>query len=139
MLLILAVFLVIMIFGTCLLVMYMLLVMQEQKYAWTSVQLSQSCLGNPVPIIFWDTPLSSSRIHPSAACIHGEWGLVYVRWQSASLSFCLKSPSTCSIKLSAIMDGGTPSQWNISVRVLCASPFCFIGCAQHHPKDVVYT
>ena len=58
--------------GTCPAVMYMLLVVQERIIAISIIQWSQSFFGKPVLIISLETPRLSSRIHPSAACIHGE-------------------------------------------------------------------
>jgi len=46
--------------------------------------------GEPVLIIFHEDPLINLWMQPSAACCHGDEGLVTLRWQSASWSFFLK-------------------------------------------------
>ena len=117
----------------------MLLVEQERIIAINSIQWSQSFFGEPVLIINRETPRLSSQIHPSAACIHGEYGSVCFKWQTASRHFCLKSPRICSQELSTVIEGGTPSRWKSNERVSWASPLRCIGKARHHPKDEVCT
>jgi hypothetical protein len=68
----LAVLPVIMVSGTLPLVMYILLLVEEWINASSSVQWSQSTLGEPVLIILGDIPHFSSWIQPSAACYHRE-------------------------------------------------------------------
>ncbi len=53
-------------------VMYILFMELDQINASSSMQWSHKTLGEPVRIIFRDTPLFSSWMLPSAACIHGE-------------------------------------------------------------------
>ncbi len=61
-----------MVSGTSPLVIYTLLLVDEWINASSSIQWSQSTLGEPVLIILWDAPCFSSEIQPSAACCHGE-------------------------------------------------------------------
>ena len=117
----------------------MLLVEQERIIAINSIQWSQSFFGEPVLIINRETPRLSLQIHPSAACIHGEYGSVCFKWQTAILHFRLKSPRICSKELSTVIEGGTPSRWKSNERDSWASPFCSIGKSRNHPKEVVYT
>ena len=70
--LMLAVLPVIMVSGTSPLVIYTELLVNERINASSSIQWSQSTLGEPVLIILRDTPCFSLRIQPSAACCHGE-------------------------------------------------------------------
>ena len=63
---------VIIVAGTCPAVIQILLVMQERINTCNIIQWSQSRLEEPVLIIIQETPLLSSRIQPSAACIHRE-------------------------------------------------------------------
>ncbi len=117
----------------------MLLFEQERINAINSIQWSQSFFGEPVLIINRETARLSSRIHPSAACIHGEYGSVCFKWQTASQHFRLKSPRICSQELLTVIEGGTPSRWKSNDRFSWASPLRCIGKAQHNPKDEVYT
>ena len=104
--------------------------------ALSSMQWPQRTLGDSVFIILRDTPRFNSRIHPSAACCHGEYGLVCLAWQSASLNFLLKLPRVCSFEPSSIMVGGTPSRWNNRDKLSWALPFVVKGCARDQPNDV---
>ena len=101
----------------------MLLVKQERIIAINSIQWSQSFLGEPVLIINQETPRLSSRMHPLAACIHGEYVSVCIKWQTASWHFCLKSPRICSQELSMVIEGGTPCAGK-AMRGFCGLPLC---------------
>ena len=66
-------------------------------------------------------------------CIcHGEYGSVFLTWQSACLPLCLNSPITCSLDSSITRVLGTPSCTNKSDNVSCTSLFLAIGYALHH-------
>ncbi len=71
-------------------------------------------------------PLLSSLISCLVAC-QGKKDSVVLFSQPASQSFWRKWPRVCSLEPSMTMRGGTPSCWNMTDRVSCASPFIVIG------------
>ena len=125
--------------GTCPFVSYIELAECDLISSSSSMQWPQSTFGDLVHIIFLDTPLFSSQMALSAAFIQGEYGSVCQRWQPASLSFHLKSPSVCSFEPSITITGGTPSRWKRRDNASCLSPFLLIRNARVHPKGAANT
>ena len=88
-----------------------------------SNQSSHNFFGELDLIIFLPAPFFSSLMVLSAAFCHGEYGSVYLIWQSSCLALHLNSPITCSLAPFITRVLGTPSCANRSVNVSCTSLF----------------
>ena len=110
----------------------------DRIIASSSMQWYHKRLGVPVFIILHDEPRFSSLMQPLSAIIHGEWGSVLTRWQSASRHFFANFPKDCSFELSATILVGTPSRLKTKDKVSWASDFCSIGWHLDHPNCVQY-
>ena len=99
-----------------------LFTIDDQISVSSSIQSSQSTLGDSVRSIFLAVPFLSSRMAPSVAFCHGEYGSVCLTWQPACCVLCLNSPIVCTFDPSMIILFVTEFRQPIQVQIHLEMP-----------------